>query len=72
MFGFRGGETPQTVSRKRGYLSEAQQKWPFLTYFDLSTIKNETQLRSVVKDRSGVTEDQARADVASWLVGKTF
>lgn len=72
MFGFRGGETPQTVSRKRGYLNQAQQKWPFLTYFDLSTIKNETQLRSVVKDRSGVTEDQARADVASWLVGKTF
>lgn len=72
MFGFGGGETPQTVSRNRGYLSQAQQKWPFLTYFDLSTIKNETQLRSVVKDRSGVTEDQARADVASWLVGKTF
>jgi len=72
MFDLRGGESPQEVVRKRGYLKETQMKWPFLTYFDLSTIKNETQLRSIVKDRSGISEDQARADVESWLVGKTF
>lgn len=72
MFGFRGGELQQTVERKRGYMRDAQLKWPFLTYFDLSTVKNETQLRSIVKDRSGITEEQARADVASWVVGKTF
>ena len=72
MFGFRGGELPEVVERKRGYLREAQSKWPFLTHFDLSTVKNETQLRSIVKDRSGITDDQARADVASWVAGKTF
>jgi hypothetical protein len=72
MFGFQGGESPQVVARKRGYLRDAQEKWAFLTYFDLSTIRNETQLRSIVKDRSGVTDAQARADVAEWMAGKTF
>jgi len=72
MFGFQGGELSEVVERKRGYLRDAQTKWPFLTYFDLSTIKNETQLCTIVKDRSGVTVDQARADVAGWMAGKTF
>ncbi len=72
MFGFQGGECSQTVERKRGYLREAQARWPFLTYFDLSTIRNETQLRSIVKDRSGISDDRARADVAAWTAGKTF
>ena len=31
MFGFQGGETAETVARKRGYMSEAQRLWPFLT-----------------------------------------
>jgi hypothetical protein len=72
MFGFQGGELSEVVERKRGYLRDAQNKWPFLTYFDLSTIKNETQLCSIVKDRSGVTVEQARTDVAGWMAGKTF
>ncbi len=72
MFGFQGGEAPQDVERKRGYLRDAQRKWAFLTYFDLSTVRNETQLRSIVKDRSGMTDAQARADVAAWMVGKNF
>jgi hypothetical protein len=38
MFGFRGGENADVVARKRGYMKEAQQKWPFLTNFDCSTI----------------------------------
>ena len=63
MFGFRGGESADTVARKKGYMEDAQQRWPYLTNFDLSTIKNEVQLRSIVKDRSSITEAQADSDV---------
>jgi hypothetical protein len=72
MFGFRGGESADTVARKKGYMEDAQQRWPYLTNFDLSTIKNEVQLRAIVKDRSSITEAQARSDVQNWLEGKQF
>ena len=57
MFGFQGGETADTVSRKKGYRTDARQRWPFLTTYDLSTIKNEAQLRSMVKGRAGISEN---------------
>jgi hypothetical protein len=60
MFGFSGGESAETVARKRGYMREAQQHWAFLTNFDASTIKNEIQLTSMIKDRTGSTEAQAK------------
>jgi hypothetical protein len=44
MFGSRGGDSPANVERKRGYMLDAQKRWPFLTNFDASTIKNERQL----------------------------
>jgi hypothetical protein len=72
MFGFRGGESPDTVARKKGYMQEAQQRWGFMTNFDLSTIKNEIHLSSMVKDRSGISEVQARSDVQAWMRGKQF
>jgi hypothetical protein len=72
MFGFRGGESPETVSRKKGYRSEAQAKWPFLTTFDLSTIKNEAQLSAMVQGRSSIPEAQAHHDVHVWMQGKQF
>ncbi len=72
MFGFRGGESADTVSRKKGYMQSAQQRWPFLTYFDLSTIKNDVQLSSIVKDRSSIPEAQAKSDVQIWMQGKQF
>ena len=72
MFGFRGGESADTVARKKGYMEEAKQRWPYLTTFDLSTIKNEVQLRSIVKDRSSITETQANSDVQTWLEGEHF
>ena len=53
-------------------MQSAQQRWPFLTHFDLSTIKNEVQLRSIVKDRSSISEAQARNDVRAWMEGKQF
>lgn len=72
MFGFRGGESADTVARKKGYMKNAQQRWPFLTHFDLSTIKNEAQFSSMVRDRSSITEGQAKRDVQAWMDGKQF
>ena len=46
MFGFTGADRIEALTRKRGYMAEAQARWPFLTYFDASTIKNERQLVS--------------------------
>ena len=72
MFGFRGGESVDTVARKKGYMKEAQRTWSFLTNFDLSTIKTESQLVSIVKDRSSLPEAQARKNVQAWMYGKQF
>jgi hypothetical protein len=72
MFGFRGGESAETVARKKGYLKDAQQRWGNLTTFDLSTIKNEVQLRSIVRDRYSLSETEAKSDVEQWTRGKSF
>ncbi|MET0529057.1 MAG: hypothetical protein ABW003_12090 [Microvirga sp.] len=53
-------------------MPDAQQRWRFLTNFDLSTIKNDVQLSSMVKDRSGIPEEQAKSDVQAWMRGKQF
>ena len=72
MFGFTGADSAETVVRKRVYMAEAQARWPFLTHFDASTIKNERQLITLVKDRSSKSQDQAEADVREWMEGKAF
>jgi hypothetical protein len=72
MFGFRGGESAETVARKKRYMEDAQQRWPYLTNFDLSTIKNEVQLRSIVRDRYGLSENDAKDRVSQWGQGKQF
>ena len=72
MFGFQGGESADTVSRKTGYRRDAQRRWGFLTNFDLSSIRNEVQLCSMVRDRLGISEAQARSDVHVWMQNKQF
>jgi hypothetical protein len=72
MFGFKGGETPETVTRKKGYLADAQKKWRFLTHYDLSTIKTKGQLCNMIKIRSAISEEKAVADVEKWMAGKDF
>ena len=72
MFGFHGGETDETVARKRGYMIEAQKRWPFLTNYDASTIRNPVQLTAMVKDRSGRPQAEVAAEVEAWMAGKTF
>jgi hypothetical protein len=72
MFGFQGGESAETLARKKGYRRDAQERWTFLTNFDLSTIKTEGQLVSMVKHRSGRPEPEARKNVEAWMQGKSF
>ena len=72
MFGFTGTDGPETVVRKRGYMAEAQARWPFLTHFDASTIKNERQLVTMVKERCSLSPEAAQADVREWVQNKTF
>jgi len=72
MFEFQGGESADTVARKNGYMQDAQQRWAFMTNFDLSTIKNEVQLSSMAKDRPGISEEQAKSEVDVRMRGKEF
>ena len=72
MFGFKGGEELAVVARKRAYLKEAQARWPFLTTFDATTIRTQTQLEVMVMERRSLSPDQARADVSEWVRGKRF
>jgi hypothetical protein len=39
---------------------------------DLSEIKNEEQLITLVKVRNGLPYEKARSDVESWMAGKQF
>jgi hypothetical protein len=55
MFGFTGADDIETLARKRGYMADARAHWPFLTHFDASTIKNERQLVTMVKERCSVS-----------------
>jgi hypothetical protein len=72
MFGVRGGESNETVIRKTGYCSDAKRQWSCLTTLDLSQIKNEEQLIALVKVRSSLPYETARAEVQGWMAGKQF
>jgi hypothetical protein len=72
MFGFTGADSAEIVVRKRAYMAEAQARWPFLTHFDASTIKNERQLATMVKERCSRPQEDAEADVHEWMEGKAF
>jgi hypothetical protein len=72
MFGFTGADSDETVARKRVYMAEAQARWPFLTHFDASTIKNERQLVTMIKERSSRSQEDAEADVWAWMQRKRF
>jgi hypothetical protein len=67
MFGFASGESAHVASRKKTRRREAQERWPFLTDFDLSGIRNEDQLVATIIARTGIPEPQARRNVQSWL-----
>ena len=72
MFGFTGADNAETVVRKRGYMAGARARWPFLTHFDASTIKNERQLVTMVKERCSMVHAKAEKEVRQWMAGKVF
>jgi hypothetical protein len=53
-------------------LADARARWPFLTHFDASTIKNERQLVTMVKERCSRSQEDAESDVRQWMKGKAF
>jgi hypothetical protein len=53
-------------------MADAQARWPFLTYFDASTIKNEGQLVTMVKERCTLSQANADEHVRDWMEGKSF
>jgi len=67
MFGFKGGESVETVARKKTYMRDAQERWHFLTDYDPSTIKKEIVLGSIFRDRSGISQVQVSDDVRAWM-----
>ena len=72
MFGFRGAESDETVTRKTGYRIDAKRQWSGLTTADLSEIKNEEQLIALVKVRYSLSDETAKIDVQGWMAGKQF
>jgi hypothetical protein len=52
-------------------MKDVQQKWRFLTNYDLSSIKTGGQLYSMVKTLEH-SEEQAKRDVDAWMQGKQF
>jgi hypothetical protein len=53
-------------------MADARARWPFLTYFDASTIKNDRQLVTMVKERCSMSQEDAENDVRQWMVGKVL
>ncbi|MDR4307692.1 hypothetical protein IHQ68_13800 [Chelatococcus sambhunathii] len=58
------------ADEERGKLNRisAKKAWPFLTPFDFASIRTEGQLAFVVRDRTGMSKDEAAAQVHDWLV----
>ena len=67
MFGYQGGESTETVARKRGSMEGAQARWPFMTRYDLTTIHNEAQLTTRLGSSRTVHVVRRCADLAELL-----
>jgi predicted metal-dependent hydrolase len=64
---------PRWRERRYGRAQKGlHEEWRFLTNYDLSSIKTEGQLRSMVKTRASISEVQAKRDVEAWMQGKQF
>ena len=69
MFGYEGGEPEARLIAMTAERSGAHARWPFLTSLDLSSVHNETQLATIVKDRSGRSAADANREVHEWFGG---
>ena len=72
MPGSRGAESADAVARKKGYAKHARREWRFLTRFGCSSIETKGQLCSMVRTRSGISEEQAKRDVDARTEGERF
>ncbi|MBM6595057.1 hypothetical protein [Microvirga pudoricolor] len=72
MFGFKGGESIETVDRKTGYRASAKRHWSYLTTLDLSQVENAEQLIALVEVRYNLPYETAKADVEEWMINKQF
>jgi hypothetical protein len=52
------------------HMKDAQQKRPFLTNVDCSTIKTEGQPCSMVKAHASVSDEPAKLAVSAWMRGR--
>jgi hypothetical protein len=53
-------------------MADAQRRWPFLAHVDASTIKNERQLATMVKERCSRSQLETEVDVREWMQGKAI
>jgi hypothetical protein len=64
---------PHSLDRHNDQLlrerEEARKLWPFLTHYDLSTLRTPAQLASMVKDRKGISQVDAVVEVDRWMKG---
>jgi hypothetical protein len=72
IFGFRGSESDETVTRKIGYCSDAKRWWSCRTTLGLSQVRNGEQAISLVNVRYSLPYETAKADVEGWIAGKQF
>jgi len=66
MFGFSGGESAETVARKRGYMAEARERWPFITLFDASTTAQTSPGRLSRHRRPAPTGERGKRHGSRW------
>jgi hypothetical protein len=71
MFGCGNGETADKAAGEKSLKEDIQNRWPFLTEFDLSSIESEGQLAALVKIRSNISIEKADKDVRVWLRGRS-
>ena len=72
MFCVSAGESVPAVVRKMRYLAEAQQRWPFLTTHDATTVESPQQLVTLVRDGLSQPHSAAEKDVLEWIADKDF
>lgn len=72
MFGLSASDTRVTAARKRSYMNDAMERWPWLTLADCLGFETVEQLVSAVQLGSSLSSSRAAAEVAVWMRGKTF
>lgn len=72
IFEFIGADNAGAVASERANMADAQARWPFLTPFDASTIKNERQLATMLKEQCSLPPPDANKEVREWVTGRVF